>query len=248
MATTVQSRSHRSSTHRYSHAASSYVEELRDLEDRLRGFPQLGLVERAQIQQRVLDLRRIIRSTTESPYSRDWNAPPPSSIDIQRILEVPGGVMFGSRALNIHTGYSDYDIAFSYESHGYIYEYLQVNNVHTIDISSYCESLPEGGHKALFQYNPGDTDKVDILFVHNDEDLDVIRSSVQDLRNVPAYMLENKKTRIHLYNMALQNRGWKKLRMSVVMGDSHIRGTRSARTRFFGEARSAAGGGTTPWF
>ena len=125
-----------------------------------------------------------------------------------------GGVIYGSRSLHVEAEYSDYDFAFSYEEHKRVFDILVDSHIDVSDPTGYFQSSPEAGYKAFFQYKgldpvSNERVKVDILFVHNDEDLDVIRSSVQDLQSIPQYMLRDKKFRIDAYNKALQDRGWK---------------------------------------
>ena len=169
-----------------------------------------------------------------------------------------GGVIYGSRSLHVEAEYSDYDFAFSYEEHKRVFDILVDSHIDVSNPTGYFQSSPEAGYKAFFQYKgldpvSNEKVKVDILFVHNDEDLDVIRSSVQDLQGIPQYMLRDKKFRIDAYNKALQHRGWKLNPVAGVANDARIRGFRSARiiadeARIFGEARSAAGRGTSSWF
>ena len=125
-----------------------------------------------------------------------------------------GGVIYGSRSLHVEAEYSDYDFAFSYEEHKRVFDILVDSHIDVSNPTGYFQSSPEAGYKAFFQYKgldpvSNERVKVDILFVHNDEDLDVIRSSVQDLQSIPQYMLRDKKFRIDAYNKALQDRGWK---------------------------------------
>ena len=125
-----------------------------------------------------------------------------------------GGVIYGSRGLHVEDQYSDYDFAFSYEEHKRLFDILVDSHIAVSNPTGYFQSSPEAGYKAFFQYKgldpvSNEKVKVDILFVHNDEDLDVIRSSVQDLQSIPQYMLRDKKFRIDAYNKALQDRGWK---------------------------------------
>ena len=125
-----------------------------------------------------------------------------------------GGVIYGSRSLHVEAEYSDYDFAFSYEEHKRVFDILVDSHIDVSNPTGYFQSSPEAGYKAFFQYKgldpvSNERVKVDILFVYNDEDLDVIRSSVQDLQSIPQYMLRDKKFRIDAYNKALQDRGWK---------------------------------------
>ena len=189
------------------------------------------------IAQQQLDALNSDYYTGHSPF-RDTQKP----IDVERLLSTEGVVLYGSRALNVNRNSSDYDLAFSYESHRLIYEYLKVNNTPMSHNTSYFSSVPEAGYHTFFQYMGEDT-KIDIIFVHNDEDLDVIRSSIQDLQSIPSYMLYDKHFRIETYNKALQHRGWK-----PIAKDQRSARIQAEQRRAFGEARSAAGRGTTSWF
>ena len=141
----------------------------------------------------------------------------PKPVLLQLLLEA-SGVIYGSRGLHIESPTSDYDFAFSYEEHKNLFHTLMNYDIHLNSFTDYFSSAPEAGYYAFFQYEGLDPMtnkkiKVDILFVHNDEDLDVIRSSIQDLQSIPQYMLRDKKFRVDAYNKALQHRGWKELRM-----------------------------------
>ena len=187
--------------------------------------------------QNQLDALNSGYNTGHSPFRDN-----PKPIDVERLLSTEGMVLYGSRALNVNRNSSDYDLAFSYESHRVIYEYLKVNNTSISSSTSYFTSVPEAGYHTFFQYMGEDT-KIDIIFVHNDEDLDVIRSSIQDLQSIPSYMLHDKHFRIEAYNRALQHRGWKPL-----VNEQRSARIQAEQRRAFGEARVAAGRGTTPWF
>lgn len=189
--------------------------------------------------QKQLDVLNSDYNTGHSQYKDN-----PKPIDVERLLSTEGMVLYGSRALNVNRNSSDYDLAFSYESHRMVYEYLKVNNTPISNSTSYFTSVPEAGYHTFFQYMGEDT-KIDIIFVHNDEDLDVIRSSIQDLQSIPSYMLHDKHFRIEAYNRALQHRGWKPLVKAP--GSERVL---SRQRRAFEEARSATVAramGTQPW-
>ena len=144
----------------------------------------------------------IFSRVSEPTYSKSQD------FDINQILKDPRAVLYGSRALGISHQKSDYDIALSYESHKHIHSWLLSANIRVSTNTAYFTSVPEAGYHTFFQHNARDF-KADIIFVHNDEDLDVIRSSVIDLQSIPEYMLAYKPFRIEAYNRALQHRGWK---------------------------------------
>lgn len=155
--------------------------------------------------QKQLDALHSDYNTEHSQYRDN-----PKPIDVERLLSTEGMDLYGSRALNVNRNSSDYDLAFSYEAHRMIYEYLKASNIPISHSTSYFTSVPEAGYHTFFQCMVEDI-KIDIIFVHNDEDLDLIRSSIQDLQSIPSYMLHDKRFRIEAYNRALQHRGWKPL-------------------------------------
>ena len=194
----------------------------------------------AQASDRTLHpMTRTLAQKQLDALNSDYNPGPspfrdnPKPIDVERLLSVEGMVLYGSRALNVNRNSSDYDLAFSYESHRGVYEYLKVNNTPISSSTSYFTSVPEAGYHTFFQYMGEDT-KIDIIFVHNDEDLDVIRSSIQDLQSIPSYMLHDKRFRIEAYNRALRHRGWKPL-VNAQRSERIL----SRQRRAFEEARSA---------
>ena len=203
------------------------LERLREeslmLQRRLRVNSDLHPAETVNLRQRLSDInnqlhRADAQVTRESnPFSDGIAYTDPDPIPLHILLEA-NGVMYGSRGLHIEKPNSDYDFAFSYEEHKSLFYTLLHSNIPKSDSTAYFSSVPEAGYHTFFQYKALDfitkeEVKVDILFLHNDEDLDVIRASVQDLQSIPQYMLFDKKFRIIAYNKALQNRGWKEFRM-----------------------------------
>lgn len=205
----------------------------------------------AQASDRTLHpMTRTIAQNQLDALSSDYNTvhsqfrDNPKPIDVERLLSTERAVLYGSRALNVNRNSSDYDLAFSYESHRMVYEYLKVSNTPISSSTSYFTSVPEAGYHTFFQYRGEDT-KIDIIFVHNDEDLDVIRSSIQDLQSIPLYMLHDKHFRIEAYNRALQHRDWKPL-VNAQRSERIL----SRQRRAFEEERSATvarASGTSIW-
>lgn len=161
------------------------------------------------------DLGRNTRASSEKPY-----IPINSELTLNQLMSYPTATMYGSRALQVNHANSDYDIAFSSESCN-IVSRLMAAGVKSSDPTNYFKVGPEGGYYAFFHKVPLAIDRdnpygkrmyADILVVHTDEDLDCISSSINDLRSIPSYLLENKGTRIDLYQKALVHRGWKRLK------------------------------------
>lgn len=201
---------------------SLILERLREeglmLQRRLRVTSNLNPAELINLRKRLSAINIVLRGdeahvTRESnPFSNGILLTDPDPIPLCMLLEA-NGVMYGSRGLHIESPTSDYDFAFSYEEHKKLLHTLIRLNIPKSDSTSYFSSVPEAGYHTFFQCKgldlSGEEVKVDILFLHNDEDLDVIRSSMQDLQSIPQYILRDKKFRITAYNKALQNRGWK---------------------------------------
>ena len=159
------------------------------------------------------ELRRDTQASREKPYTTGT-----LKLTLDQLMSYPTATMYGSRALQVNHANSDYDIAFSRESSN-IVSRLMAAGVRSTDPTNYFKIGPEGGYCAFFHKVPLVIDSVnphrkmyaDILVVHTDEDLDCISSSINDLRSIPSYLLENKGTRIDLYQKALVHRGWTRL-------------------------------------
>ena len=159
------------------------------------------------------DLRRNARASSERPY-----IPFNSELTLDQLMSYPTATMYGSRALQVSHANSDYDIAFSSESSS-IVSRLMAAGIRNTNPTDYFKLGPEGGYCAFFHKVPLGFDRdnpyrkiyADILVVHTDEDLDCISSAINDLRAIPSYLLENRDTRIDLYQKALVHRGWKRL-------------------------------------
>ena len=175
----------------------------------------------------------------------------PRPVPLDLLLKA-GGVIYGSRGLHVEDQYSDYDFAFSYEEHKSLFRILMNSDITTSIPTEYFSSVPEAGYHTFLQYEGLDSVsnkkvKVDVIFVHNDEDLDVIRASVQDLQSIPQYMLRDKKFRINAYNKALQHRGWK-VAPDLRNSRRDPRPTVIRRERDRGSRGGSITGGFAQWF
>lgn len=144
-----------------------------------------------------------------------------SKISVDEILRKMPCCLYGSRALltvpkSANGGDStsddrDYDIAISIEDPQYLnfIKYLESVNVRKVNIKNYCESTPESGYYGLYRFKDRYENNVDLLVLYLDEDVDIIRSTINDLKRIPPYFLTNKKQRIAMYNQGLRYRGWK---------------------------------------
>ena len=143
-----------------------------------------------------------------------------SKISVDEILRKMPCCLYGSRAIlavselvngeDSLSNNRDYDIAISIEDPQYLnfIKYLESVNVQKVNIANYCESTPESGYYGLYRFKDMYENDVDLLVLYLDEDVDIIRSTINDLKRVPPYFLTNKKQRIAMYNQGLRYRGW----------------------------------------
>ncbi len=144
-----------------------------------------------------------------------------SKISVDEILRKMTCCLYGSRALltasesakgeDSVSDNRDYDIAINIEDPQYLrfVEYLESVNVRKVNINNYCESTSESGYYGLYRFKDRYENNVDLLVLYLDEDVDIIRSTINDLKRIPPYFLTNKKQRIAMYNQGLRYRGWK---------------------------------------
>lgn len=143
----------------------------------------------------------------------------PKQLSIDQLMSYPTATMYGSRALNVNHANSDYDIAFSSESSSIVSRLMAAGLTGT-NPTNYFKVGPESGYCAFFpkvplmndNNNPFGEIHADILVLHTDEDLDCISSAIIDMKSIPSYLLEDKRTRTDLYQKALEHRGWKRLK------------------------------------
>ena len=67
----------------------------------------------------------------------------------------------------------------------------------------------QAGYYGLYRFQGAKEERIDLLVLYLDEDVDVIRSTITDLKRIPSYFLTNKPPRITMYNQGLRYRGWK---------------------------------------
>lgn len=144
-----------------------------------------------------------------------------SKISVDEILRKMPCCLYGSRALLTASESAkgedsisddrDYDIAISIEDPQYLkfIKYLESINVRKVNIKNYCESTSESGYYGLYRFKDRYENNVDLLVLYLDEDVDIIRSTINDLKRIPPYFLTNKKQRVAMYNQGLRYRGWK---------------------------------------
>lgn len=112
---------------------------------------------------------------------------------------LPNYLIIGSRGLGVATKDSDLDIAMLWKD---LPKYLNDNKVK--DIRNYFNYLPLG-NSGLIRL-----EKLDILLFEEQSDLNILKQSMSDLKVVPWYLLEDKTTRIHLFEQILNHYGFRK--------------------------------------
>jgi len=128
-------------------------------------------------------------------------------MELQELLDIPH-TLIGSRALGINTEESDYDLVIHIND---LPRYL-LDRVINIDLSlaRYFNLLPKHGNGHILRGFTGASgnSKVDIIALESQEDINIIKQSLEDLKQCPYYMLKNKQTRINLFETALKNYGF----------------------------------------
>lgn len=114
------------------------------------------------------------------------------------------GVLYGSRALGVDTDKSDYDYAILLEHIRPVYSLEDIDSPRR-----YFKYLPEdGAYGILYKVPLPNNEVTDILILNDEDDLQVVRDAISDLQRVPTYLLQDKATRVTLYQTALKEYGW----------------------------------------
>lgn len=114
------------------------------------------------------------------------------------LLELPSSVLIGSRALVVNGSGADFDVAVlkSELPKRYKSELLK-------DVKTYFSVLPLQNSALLRR--PG----LDIIIFSSSDDLNSVATAIQDLKHVPDYIMKVKSIRIHLFQTALINYGFR---------------------------------------
>jgi len=120
------------------------------------------------------------------------------------------GIMYGSRALGVHTEESDYDFAIL---HTDVLENKELfMDCRFGDPLKYFQTVPETPFAMIYKTKlevEKEMFRADILVLTDEDDLQVIVDAVSDVCDVPMYMLKDKDLRVRLYQLALENYGWR---------------------------------------
>jgi hypothetical protein len=114
------------------------------------------------------------------------------------LIENCNGVLLGSRAFEVNDDYSDWDVAILAADLPDKYK-----NSTQFDITRYFIVLPLGNSFLIKEPH------LDILVFEKQDDLNAVRETVNDLKDIPSYLLKNKQSRIYLFEESLKHYGFK---------------------------------------
>lgn len=116
---------------------------------------------------------------------------------VKELMDLPSSVMIGSRGLGLDK-WEDTDIAvLDTELPARYSEY------DWFDLTKYFAVIPLGNHY-LIKTAEKDGSPVDIIVFTTVQALDNVSDAMFDMHGIPKYMLNDKDTRVHLYEMALK--------------------------------------------
>jgi len=118
-----------------------------------------------------------------------------------------GGVLFGSRALEVHNNYPDYNIAILEST--FIALFQGVIPAEKIGIRNYFKVIPKIGTNYLVQTVLADNKEVDLLVMSEQSSIDIVRESIEHIKSCSTAVLRDKRTRIQLYEEQLCKNGFK---------------------------------------
>ena len=123
------------------------------------------------------------------------------------LLNLPDCVMYGSRALGVHTNTSDYDIAVPYSSIKHLDEryYLPV-----VDPRVYFSHYPANYSEFTRLQDKDGVVLVDILVLSSKQDLHTVKKVMKIMKRIPKFILKRKSIRVYIYSRLLWLHGWKK--------------------------------------
>lgn len=117
---------------------------------------------------------------------------------VEELLKLPSSVLIGSRGLNVSETFSDWDISVLDSE---IPEGL-LNPLKKLDIDRYFSVLPLNNTE-LYR-----GEKLDVLVYKTKDQLKVIKKALDDLKNVPKYLLKDKHVRVTLFENSLVHYGF----------------------------------------
>lgn len=129
---------------------------------------------------------------------------------LEELLSLPNTFIYGSRALEVNSEKSDYDIVMLYSS---ILNFLleRLNCGGDFSIERYFNLSPKG--KGYFFRYVGISDivqNVQVLVLTENEDLQIFKKALIDLKELPKFAIESKQDRIRLFENRLLFYGWTK--------------------------------------
>lgn len=116
----------------------------------------------------------------------------------EKLLELESSILIGSRGLGVGTEKSDYDIAVlkSEVPSGLL------DNLTKLKIKNYSKILPLNNTEL---HRSGG---IDVLVYEDISQISVVKNAMNDIKRVPKYLLEDKYTRVLLFESALDHYGF----------------------------------------
>lgn len=127
---------------------------------------------------------------------------------VEELMGLPSSVIIGSRGFGIHTYMSDYDICvLDTELPEYYWEKYTFK-----EAKEYLYVVPLN-NSSLIRIPKSDNEQgIDILIYTNKSDIDIINKSLDEMTQIPKYLLENKKIRVVLFEEILIANGFTRVK------------------------------------
>ena len=130
---------------------------------------------------------------------------------LEELEQLKDVILIGSRGLNVNGPDADYDFCVKKENLNE--ELLGIfNSGCNFDIKKYFKYLPLGNAWLMpkISLELKGYPVADIIVFENDKDFDIIQKVKDELMRLPSYYLEDKKTRVSLFEMGLKHYGFVK--------------------------------------
>ena len=122
---------------------------------------------------------------------------------LENILSFKSSILIGSRALNVHTEKSDFDICILLKDLP-----KQLKKIKK-ELSRYFIILPLNNSYLIRKYRTKDNIIIDIIIYTKQSDLKIIKKAIKDTRKIPKYLLKDKPFRVMSFEKSLLHYGFK---------------------------------------
>lgn len=129
---------------------------------------------------------------------------------IEELLNLPNTFIYGSRALGVNSEKSDYDIVMPYSSMP-IFLLERLNRGGDFSIERYFNLSPKGkGYFFRYVEISDIVQGAQVLVLTENEDLQIFKKALANLKELPKFAIESKQDRIRLFEDRLLFYGWTK--------------------------------------